>query len=899
MQFHISYFTGEIPSHFDPDTCKKELSTFYLNQMGIIPLLPGRHETKEIDKIFTLPEMHYNESILPQVHNLATLTTEDGKCVKRILVTSQVKGGRSTILTKLAHEWAKQDPRSPLSKYDLLFMFDISELHSSKSLVDVIFETILSVDTKVSKEGLESYLQLHSDKILILVDNFVSETLSSNSIGEFEQIVMNRKLRECCLITTTCQEDIEKLGKYNMLFTHMKLGGFSSTNVSNYIHRFFGRNKTSAANLIEHMNSSPTLTSVIRTPGFLAYFCLLWKEQIAFPQTSAQVCKLVVNFLWKCHVTKKNLFEDPTENKQQLDQFLTSIGKAVCDHLSMDKHDLMSFTEKDFSSSELLEQGISLGLLTKQNLVSLEESSLVQFHKRLLQEYCATCYLVHLVTTDVMAFQQWLNLKIRDTNMVQMSMNILCFCGSLNSDAAKLILQHVTSLLSRSNNIDRWLLLELFMESSLQYHDVHSLFTTLFSTRTLAIPTLCTSTKEALQKFVKTVLADHDSCFMANKQGLEFHDFLAEGDALIQLLPKMQSLTSLKLIQTNSTVLQGHRYQSTLNKVAEQIASLSDLSHLSIYTSSRLNINASVLLEKLQRIDISQLCLTNVSCQVHHLVSFLSGHPLALLELDNVSIGIISACELYHVLRAIPKQLQHLILRNMSWISESIPEIYHLIPELEHLDLSRVNLEERHMLHLAENLHQAKKLQVLDLSFNNIGKAIETEKVSKKLAYCCKSLRHLYLNDCDIRDLKYIAKMLRELKNLETLRISYNAFGVRGLKHLFANIHFLPLLHQVVANDIVVIDGKEYRSKTVEKCLKVLDMDMKKVLVKETLDLRIKSREEVVAICSIAHHYLTPSPPRYYAKKRKLWVEWERSYHTLDSTLLHKKHTPIICTLYE
>ncbi len=96
---------------------------------------------------------------------------------KRILITAESGHGKSTLLKKIAYDWAvsrsddaHQNEESPLSKYELVFLLEINKMKGNLNIMDEIFTQKLLPQNQFGKKDLENYVIQNPEKVLILLD---------------------------------------------------------------------------------------------------------------------------------------------------------------------------------------------------------------------------------------------------------------------------------------------------------------------------------------------------------------------------------------------------------------------------------------------------------------------------------------------------------------------------------------------------------------------------------------------------------------------------------------------------------------------------------------------------------------------------------------------------------
>ena len=410
----LSSFTGlpmesDAAETFDLKACQEELKDYYQNTMGKVNLLPWMpDEIKEMESIFVDLELVREDKSkqsqkLEKNEDLVTLKTQ-GVRETRILVTGEAGGGKSTMAANIAYKWAKQDPKSPLFKFLLVFMININEIQDSNaSLTDLIFEQILPEDSKVPKEGLKIYIKDHAKDVLLLIDGMDEDRLGTLKCksSEITKVIHDRKLRKSCVILTSRPHKVGDLGEHLKHYTQVKLKGFCFQNMLKYISNFL-QDKDKTGKLIAKLQEQPHLLALASIPVLLVMICLLWEDECELPQTKTQLYEDTIKYLWRRYQSKMG--EDPSSDEDsddgkcedQLNDLLNKLGQVALRGQKVDEMKVV-FDEKEFGK-EVCAFGCHLGILSKERLRSkLKRKTSVTFLHVTFQEFCTAKHVSNLI----------------------------------------------------------------------------------------------------------------------------------------------------------------------------------------------------------------------------------------------------------------------------------------------------------------------------------------------------------------------------------------------------------------------------------------------------------------------------------------------------------------------
>ena len=156
--------------NFNLEQCQTEVRDFYLYTMGkvYLPLwIPGAIEDMEsifVDLELVKKDMFKSAEQSQEIasyEDLVTLKSNQDQRVNRVLVLGDAGSGKSTMTANIAYQWAKNDPRSPLSKFSLVFILVMHEVEDNKSsLVDLIFKSYLKKPMFLKRDSNRTYLTM-------------------------------------------------------------------------------------------------------------------------------------------------------------------------------------------------------------------------------------------------------------------------------------------------------------------------------------------------------------------------------------------------------------------------------------------------------------------------------------------------------------------------------------------------------------------------------------------------------------------------------------------------------------------------------------------------------------------------------------------------------------------
>ena len=809
---------------FDLKACQEELKEHYLKEVGKVNLLPWiPDEIKEMESIFVDLELVREDKSkksqkLEKNEDLVTLKNQ-GLRENRILITGEAGGGKSTMAANIAYKWAKQDPESPLSKFSLAIMININEIQDSNaSLIDLIFEQVLSEDSEVPKEGLKKYIKDNAKDVLLLIDGMDEDRSGSLRCksSEIKKVIHNRKLCKSCVILTSRPHKVGDLGEHLKHYRQVELKGFSFQNIQKYIFNFL-QDKDKTGKLIAKLQEQPHLLALASIPVLLVMICLLWEDECKspqereckFPETKTQLYQSTINYLWRRY--KNKMGEEPSSDDElddgkfgdQLSDLLYKLGQVALKGVCLIEMKVV-FDEKDFGK-EVCELGCDLGILSKKRSRSkLKLKTSVKFLHATFQEFCISLHVANLIVTKQADLDQFYGIlyQFTPTGLFFKSLTLDFCCGlqpQITSMFAKYLSekqdQHVfmpsTSLEMPCSNTA--VHLTQMFESQLSLKQCTELVP-LFSSK----DNLSLTIRHEHIPSILYLLKLHESSLRS--MGLLSRLRLLEITTGFQtwlptLLGYTSNLISLQMILTRSPTM-------TMTDIELIFRAISALKLESLRLRNKIDndrFDVTDLLRFLtqRNVRITHLKLEAFQFDFKTMIRYMSalGMALSSLGLRGSIIGPFQPgfASMQEKLTAI-----HEIVKNVSSLKKleilelgtfrvggSIKYLRSVVPQLHVLALVFCALGESHLKELFSFLKKAQKLKVLNLS-QNIISATSMELLVEALQHI-PLLEELMLANTGLNDDSacILAKCLKEKATLKAVNLDNNpGIGSKGRKAL-------------------------------------------------------------------------------------------------------------------
>ncbi|XP_071805535.1 LOW QUALITY PROTEIN: uncharacterized protein [Asterias amurensis] len=397
--------------------------------------IKGEHET---DKIQT----EYKKIPLKSYENMLSLDK------KRIIITAESGYGKSTLLKKIAYDWAvlqSDKQESPLSKYKLVLLLEINKMEVKFNIVDEISSQILPKN-EFGKKNFENYMAQNPEKVLILLDGAdeISFERLQNANEDFSvsNVLSFKSLKRCKVIVTSRQSTALKLLNCNPDFTRINIVGFDDNNKEKYISKYFSNyDSQHHAHVLSEINKSETLRSLGEIPLFLWLMCSSLRQvESRLPDRVTELLHNTIRIFYQQKMSK-DCSSNPSGKitEEKFNELIAKLGQVALECSKSKGQGQNSFTVSEFDSEELVNKGCEVGLLTRvQFMHGIERVKRVKFYHTVIMEFCCSVYLSDMVESNPDKFSEYMSRMLEgDVNRIGY---LLRFCSGRNRKAAEYVI---------------------------------------------------------------------------------------------------------------------------------------------------------------------------------------------------------------------------------------------------------------------------------------------------------------------------------------------------------------------------------------------------------------------------------------------------------------------------
>ncbi|KAI8513108.1 hypothetical protein Bbelb_097470 [Branchiostoma belcheri] len=387
-----------------------------------------RKELKSLDDLFK-----------PDVTGLSTAP----RC---ILIEGEAGGGKTTFLSKEALDAVSQ--KTELGRrHDIVLLIRLREVREGETIEEMVWDQCVPKRKDFNVEYIEAILERNESCVLFLLDGYDELRPEARAAGQAIPKLLSGKMYPNSTIVITSRPSAG-VQQYTRPDCHVHIMGFSRRHVEKYMQQYFtvvGKRELTGT-LALHVKGNQLLKTLIYTPMFLMFVCLLWEEDQEMVSTGTMMGlynNLLICLVRKC--CKREGVDMPTEGlPTEVAESLLQLGKLAVEAL-LRNETLLDLTE-------VKREKVDWELLLKLGVVSLEVSSSklhprkqLNFSHKTMQEFLAGRYVAHAqVNQDIVELLQLTSIS----KSLELS-NLLQFTCGCDSRAAQAVMEELSKLSSK------------------------------------------------------------------------------------------------------------------------------------------------------------------------------------------------------------------------------------------------------------------------------------------------------------------------------------------------------------------------------------------------------------------------------------------------------------------
>ncbi|XP_066268324.1 NLR family CARD domain-containing protein 4-like [Branchiostoma lanceolatum] len=432
------------------DVFQKSVKKYYeLKLTHLKPLIWNDNFTLTLSDIFTQLELiqtkmgkqrkelkSLDDLLNPNVTGLSTAP----RC---ILIEGEAGGGKTTFLSKEALDAVSQ--KTELGRrHNIVLLIRLREVREGGTIEEMVWDQCVDETTEgIDKRSIREILQRNKSRVLFLLDGYDELRPEANAAGQAIPKLLSGKLYPNSMIVITSRPSAG-VQQHTQPNCHIHITGFSKERVEKYVRQYFtvvGKHELTKA-LAVQVKDNNLLSTLIYTPIFLMFVCILWEEDQEMVSTGTMT-GLYDNLL-TCLVRKyckREGVDMPTEGlPAEVAESLLQLGKLALEAL-LRNETLLDLTE-------VKREKVDWELLLKLGVVSLEVSSSksdprkqLNFSHKTMQEFLAGRYVAHaLCPQDIVELLQLTSIS----KALELS-NLLQFTCGCDSQAAQAVMEELSN----------------------------------------------------------------------------------------------------------------------------------------------------------------------------------------------------------------------------------------------------------------------------------------------------------------------------------------------------------------------------------------------------------------------------------------------------------------------
>ena len=264
------------------EQCKREIMSHYRRYLCRI-----RSDPLNPDSLVNFEELFTNLVLLQGddrsgVHlNYTDLLTIDvnGEVQKRLMVQGEAGAGKTTLCSKIAWDWINGNG------FEQFTMVLVVPLRDAENVTIGEIAKVYLLDTNpITADQLNEYIFTHPELVFIIFDGLdeFSRDITQPHDWEIIKILRSKRLQMSLVLVTSRPWKADQV-RWNqtlrIVYSFIRVEGFSKKNLSAYILKFFKNDDTKAKHLIQvTLENDIIAENMAPYPIYAAMLCLMWRE---------------------------------------------------------------------------------------------------------------------------------------------------------------------------------------------------------------------------------------------------------------------------------------------------------------------------------------------------------------------------------------------------------------------------------------------------------------------------------------------------------------------------------------------------------------------------------------------------------------------------------------------
>ena len=666
------------------------------------------------------------------------LQTSENLDPKRILLKGKCGTGASTLLKKLAYDWATevtsepndQLPEKRLFCFEFLIPVNLNDVQKGMTISQIIAYKNPFI-TEDDASHLCDYLETNPSSVVFLIDGYDDYDLETSE--EITAMISNKEHMKWCVVLATRPWKVSSIENLEYIDTELEILGFTRSGTEEFMIKYFQGeyNGKTIMEDIKKMATKQKLWDMLSYPILTMFMCVLGKTNKTLPSTFTDLYFDILTFLI---LTQTGTGIDAMNTKNEAvfakkKDALMKFGKiAFFGNITKKR----SFNLEN-TKEEIGEEAWKLGLLggTEQE----GEDEMAEFPCQSIQDFLAAYYFCNDEYEDVI--WNMLKQKCNGLKAVYDLEYMLEFICGMSPQKGNIILKHIDSLVKESK----------YIKSDLSKPG----------------PAKMSIIQAKHYEYINRLSEFLVSCSVQYKQrDMDFPvtalsmDLTPESANLIScLLSNENSLNELELLCLCRPDNQDYNVSTQMPKI--NLTECLRASSKQFHTLCLFNTDCSkevndMALELASKDNLKTLCLVNANLQPPDIKGMSDSFGLTCPGLEYLNLS-------------------------GNKIQESVEDIANLLeycPELKGISLSATGLSDKHVETLATSIKQnCQDIKYFNLSQNAIGS--EFKSVCTILPHL-QHLKHLRARECNIPSSCFqdLADAVENCPSLKMLDLSWN-----------------------------------------------------------------------------------------------------------------------------